>query len=181
MDDVRHRWYTPADCAAILHAMPQGKTWRASCPVHGGERNDTLSIREGIDKYGNPCTCLHCFAHDCAIEDICAAMGIEVRNLFAIHPVYAGKTQRHPRAHSPRIDRLKTMDTPTPDDIAQVMLEEMIITDPPFIQECYPARQALWKLAQDSPQKKALFTRALRDAGINVLLFWNNLASEMKD
>jgi len=174
-----HRWYTPADCAAILLAVKHGTHWRAPCPVHGGDSTDCLSIREGRDRHGNPMTLLHCHAHHCAIEDICADMGIAVRNLFCIHPDYAQATRHAPRAHSPRIDRLKQMEEPTPDDIALILLEEMIVSDPPFILECQPARQKLWELAQASPWIKAQYTRALRTAQIYPVQFWQQLAREM--
>src|SRR4029453_13644387 len=95
---------------------------------------------------------LHCFAHDCDIEDICAEMGIEVRNLYSIQPDYAKATKHVPRAKSPRIDKLKHMEQPTPDEIAQILLEEMIVSDPAFIHECAPARQKLWQLAHVSPK-----------------------------
>src|SRR5262245_47831331 len=120
-----HRWYTPADCSSLLMGMRYGDHYRAPCPVHGGENTTALSIREGKDKYGHPCTLLHCFAHECDILDLCEAMGIELRNLFAINPVYARETRHAPRSRSPRIERLKAMEEPSPDEIAQIMLEEM--------------------------------------------------------
>src|SRR5262245_60268293 len=104
-----HRWYTPAACAALLLGMQHGTTWRAPCPVHGGASTTPLHIGEGRDRDGHPMTLLHCFAHQCSVEAICAAMGIEVRNLFCIHPDYARETRSAPRARSPRLDRLKGM------------------------------------------------------------------------
>lgn len=172
-----HRWYTPADCAAMLLAVKHGDQWRAPCPVHGGESTDALSIRQRTDRYGNPATYLHCFAHHCHIEDICAAMGIELRNLFSIHPVYAEKTRHVPRAHSPRINRLKAMEEPTQDEIAQILLEEMIVSDPEWIQTCAPARQKMWELAQDSHVKRAFIT-ALEAAHIVQRPFWETLRAE---
>jgi hypothetical protein len=175
-----HRWYTPADCAAMLLAMRHGKSYRGPCPVHGGESTDCLSITEGTDKYGHPCTVIKCFAHDCHILDICESMDIELKNLFAITLDYARETQRAPRAHSPRIDRLKSMEEPSPDEIAQIMLEEMIVSDPAFIQECQPARQKMWELASASPKAKEALTKALYHAHLSPAPFWKTLAAEME-
>ena len=175
-----HRWYTPADCAAMLLAVRHGNGYRAPCPVHGGESTDCLSIREGKDEQGNPCTLIHCFAHDCDIRDICEEMGIRLCNLFAIQPRYARETRRAPRAHSPRIDRLKSMDEPTPDEIAQILLEEMIVSDPQWIEECTPAREKMWALAQASPKAKEALTKALYHGHLSPALFWQTLAAEME-
>ena len=174
-----HVWYTPADCSAMLLGMRHGDHYRAPCPLHPGNPT-SLSIREGKDRHGHPCTLMKCFAHDCAIEDICAAMGIELRNLFCVHPDYARANRHVPRAHSPRIDRLKTMEEPTPDEIAAILLEEMIVSDPAWIQECAPARQKMWELAQQSPRNRECFTQALRQVRINALRFWDTLAREQE-
>jgi len=160
--------------------VKHGSTWRAPCPVHGGDSTTALSIREVTDRYGHPKTSLHCFAHDCAIEDICAAMGIEVANLYSIQPDYAHATRYAPRARSPRIDKLKHMEDPTPDDIAQILLEEMIVSDPAFIQECAPARQKLWELAQQSATARDAFNRALRTAHLLPFRFWDQLGHEQR-
>ena len=176
----QHRWYSPADCAALLNGVPRGNQWRALCPAHGGDNPSTLSIREGTDRYGHPKTSLKCFAHDCTAEDICAAMGIEVRQLYSIQEEYAKATQYAPRAKSPRIDKLKQMEEPTADDIAQILLEEMIVSDPAFIQECPPAREKLWELAEADPRAKAAFTRALAEAKYIPSIFWRTLAAEHK-
>ena len=176
-----HVWYTPADCAAMLDATPQGDRWRARCPAHGGDNRDALSIAQGRDAYGNPMTLLHCFAHECSIEDICAAMGLTVRNLFCLQPQYAKATRNQPRARSPRVEKLRHATTPyTPDEIAQLLLEEMIRSDPVWIEECVPARAMLWELAQKSPLAREAFTGALRQAQIPVMRFWDVLAHEHK-
>lgn len=174
-----HRWYTPADCAALLLAVRHGASYRAPCPVHGGDSTTCLSITQRTDRYGNPCTWIKCFAHDCPITDLCAAMGIELRNLFAIHPDYARATQSVPRARSPRIERLKTMEEPTPDAIVQIMLEEMIVSDPAFIEACLPARHKMWELASASPRAKEALTKALYLTHLTPGLFWKTLAAEM--
>lgn len=175
-----HRWLPPAQIATILDGHAHGDHYRAKCPAHGGDNPTSLSIREATDKYGHPCTRLHCFAHGCSREAICAAIGIPVRCLYAIHPAYAKETRNHPRARSPRVERLKTMDEPSPDEIAQILLEEMIVSDPEWIQTCAPARQKMWALAQASPKAREMFTRALRDARLNAMQFWDTLASEME-
>ena len=173
-----HRWYTAADCAAMLLAMKHGDSWRAPCPVHRGDSTTALHIFESTDKYGNPKTVLYCHAHQCPRAAICAEMGIEVKNLYAIHPQYARETRHALRARSPRIDRLKSMDEPTPDEIAQILLEEMIVSDPEFIEECQPARQKMWQLAQASAVAREQLTKALWAAHINAPTFWRKLAAE---
>ena len=136
-DPVAHHWYTPAECAALLGGEAHGEKWRAPCPAHGGSNPTALGIAQGRDRDGNPMTLLHCFANQCPIEDICAAMGIEVKALFCIHPTYARATRHLPRTRSPRIAQIKRRTdqlTPlTPDEMAQVMLEEMIVSDPQWI------------------------------------------------
>jgi len=173
-----HVWYSPADCAALLEATRHGDHWRAPCPAHHGDNPQALQISEGRDSYGNPATLLHCFAHACSIEDICAAMGIHLRNLFCIQPAYAKATRNAPRARSPRIARLKQRETCEPNDIAQVLLEEMIVSDPQWIHECAPARAKMWELASSSHQAREALTRALREARITPSRFWARLASE---
>lgn len=177
---AEHRWYTPADCSALVLGVQHGRRYCAPCPACQSSRTDALSITEGTDRDGHPMTLLHCFAHQCPIEDICAAMGIEVRNLFCLHPDYARATRAAPRARSPRIDRLKAMEDATPDAIAQILLEELIISDPPFIQECAPARQKMWELAQASPKTKEALTKALYDAHLSPVYFWETLAADVE-
>lgn len=174
----QHVWYRPADIAAMLDGVQHGDKWRAVCPAHGGENQQALGIAQGTDRDGHPMTLLHCFAHACPVEDICAALGIAVRNLFCIHPTYAREHRNSPRARSPRIARLKAMQEPSPDAIAQIMLEEMIVSDPAFIQECAPARQKMWELAQASHESRKRLTVALSAAGLLPTPFWNTLACE---
>ncbi len=173
-----HRWYTPADCSVLLLGVKHGQGYRAPCPVCHDPRTDALSLREGRDRDGHPMTLLHCFAQGCDIQDLCAVMGIEVRNLFYIHPDYAKATRGTPRARSPRIDRLKAMEEPSPDEIAQILLEEMIVSDPAFIQECVPARQKMWELAQASHRNKEALTKTLFEAHLSPGTFWQTLAAE---
>jgi hypothetical protein len=177
----QHIWYTPAECAAMLGGNQHGEKWRAPCPAHGGENKTALGIAQGRDRDGNPMTLLHCFARECPVEDICAAMGIEVKNLFCIQPHYARATRHAPRSRSPRIARMRQQPNPlTPDEIAQVLLEEMIVSDPAWIEECAPARAKLWELAQRSHHIREAFTRALRTAGLIPSTFWRTLARDHK-
>ena len=176
--DIPHRFYSAETLADLLHGQPYGGGWRAACPAHAGDNPTSLSIRAGTDQYGNPCTLLHCFSEQCDIKDICAALGIKVLNLFAIQPSYARETRRAPRAHSPRIDRLKGMAEPTADEIALILLEEMIISDPEFIQTCEPARRKMLALANASHQARHTLTKALRAAHILPTTFWDQLRAE---
>lgn len=173
-----HVWYSPADCAALLEATKHGDHWRASCPAHHGDNPLSLRISEGRDSHGNPATLLHCFAHECSIEEICAAMGIHLRNLFCIHPTYAKATKNAPRARSSRIERLRQRQTCEPNDIAQMLLEEMIVSDPTFIEECAPARVKMWELASTSSAAREGFNRALREIRLTPARFWEELARE---
>jgi hypothetical protein len=177
-ETMPHTWFTAADLAAQLSARQHGDHWRAACPAHGGENPQALKIKEGTDSQGNPMTLLHCYAHQCPIEAICAALGIQVVNLFCIHPTYAKATRHAPRAKSPRLDKLKSIPEPSRDDIAQILLEEMIVSDPEWIQTCAPARAELWALAQQSLATKSAFFVALKTAGIAVNPFWRALAAE---
>jgi hypothetical protein len=175
-----HHWYTPAECAAMLGGEAHGDRFRAPCPAHRGSNPTALGIAQGRDRDGNPMTLLHCFANQCPVEDICAAMGLEVKDLFCIHPIFARDHRHVPRARSPRVSRLRTMQEPSPDDIAQILLEEMIVSDPPWIQACAPARAKLWELAQASHKTRALFSHALHIAGLRPSSFWDVLAREME-
>jgi hypothetical protein len=178
---TQHVWYSPADIAAMLDAAQYGGTWRAACPAHGGSNRTALGIAQGRDKDGNPMTLLHCFASECSVEDICAALGIQVKNLFCIHPTYAHATRHARRARSPRIHRLRTMpQAASPDEIAQILLEEMIMSDPAWIAECAPARKKMWELAQASPNARALLTDALHTARLNPARFWDALTRDME-
>jgi hypothetical protein len=176
-----HIWFTPHQIAVILDGRQRGSQYRAKCPAHDGDNPESLSIREGKDKNNNPCTLLHCFAQGCKVEDICAAMGIPVRCLFAIQEEYGRATRDGLRAHSPRINRLKSLEEPSPDEIAQILLEEMIVSDPAWIQECTPAREKMWELAEASPKARAALTRALREAGFRPTLFWEQLTQDREE
>jgi hypothetical protein len=54
-----------------------GAGWMARCPAHA-DRSASLSIRQGDGGR----VLLHCFA-GCAVEAICAAAGIKMRDLFS--------------------------------------------------------------------------------------------------
>ena len=52
-------------------------SWLACCPSHG-DKNPSMSISEGNDGR----ILVHCFSHECSIEDITAAVGMEVKDLM---------------------------------------------------------------------------------------------------
>jgi hypothetical protein len=177
---VAHHWYTPAECAAMLGGKPHGERFRAPCPAHASSNPTALGIAQGRARDGNPMTLLHCFARDCSVEDICAAMGIAVHELFCIHPTYARATRYAPRTGSKRLAQMKRQKDPlTPDEMAQVMLEEMIVSDPAWIETCAPARAKMWELAQASPKARAQLSHALRQAGFSPALFWDTLGGNL--
>jgi hypothetical protein len=68
----------------------EGNQWKALCPAHA-DKNPSLSLREGNGK-----VLLHCFA-GCAVESICAALGIKISDLFT--------EPREPRKREPGIVR----------------------------------------------------------------------------
>ena len=67
----------------------------------------------------------------------------------------------------------------TPDEIALVMLEEMIVSDPQWIQECAPAgpRCGNWRRRHHEPWRSSL--TALKKAGFNPELFWETLGQNL--
>jgi len=59
--------------------------WRACCPAHGGNNSSGLSI--GVGEYG--CVLLRCW-QGCSVEQVAAALGLEMTNLFPPRPQRAG-------------------------------------------------------------------------------------------
>jgi hypothetical protein len=57
-----------------------GAGWIALCPAHP-DRNPSLSVRKQ-----NGRILLHCFA-GCAVQSICAALGLDLSDLFATPPL----------------------------------------------------------------------------------------------
>src|SRR5262245_32461460 len=173
-----HCWYTPDDCADLLQAVKHGTGWRARCPVHGGDNPQSLHIWASTDQYAHPMTSIYCHAQHCARADLCAALGIEERQLYSFDPRANGRSLGLPAGRSPRIAKLKGLPNPTPDDIVQAILEEEIVADPEWIETCAPARKKLWELAQQTPEIKGAFTRALVAAHLVPSVFWKTLARE---
>jgi|SRR5262245_5301254 len=56
----------------------EGDDFIAMCPSHDDRRRQSLSIREAEDSR----VLIHCFA-GCAVEDILAARGLTMRDLFS--------------------------------------------------------------------------------------------------
>jgi len=70
---------TPEQIAGIFHARPAGLDhWRAKCPAHQGKTLTSLGIARGEDGR----TLIKCWG-GCAVNDICAAAGIKISDLFA--------------------------------------------------------------------------------------------------
>ena len=176
-----HTWHTPEELAERLGAQKYREGWRARCPAHGGDNPSALSIKRGTDKHGNPCTLLYCHSHQCDIRAICEALGLTLVSLFCIQPTYARVTRLQPRSHDPRIERLKFSRTPqSQDDLAQVMLESMIVSDPGFLAACPPARETMWRLAQE-PARKPGLVKALIEAALPVRATLDALRAELGD
>lgn len=69
-----------------------GRGWMARCPAHD-DRKPSLSVREGDDSR----ILVHCFA-GCLVGDICAALGLAMRNLFpASEPLPRSQREVHPK------------------------------------------------------------------------------------
>jgi hypothetical protein len=68
---------TTSEIAHRLNAQTRGSRFLARCPAHD-DRRPSLSLREGSGGR----TLLHCFA-GCSAEEIVAALGLEVSDLFA--------------------------------------------------------------------------------------------------
>jgi hypothetical protein len=76
------------------------------------------------------------------------------------------------------VERLKALEEPSADEIAQIMLEEMIVSDPAWIQECAPARQKMWELAQASSESFRQLRKAVLQSGLEPNEFWQALEAE---
>jgi hypothetical protein len=174
---AKHHWVTAAAFATLLEGRRIGDHYVARCPAHD-DTHPSLDIAEKLDKYGNPMTVMICRARGCAVEAICAAVGIPVRALFSVQQGYAQETARLPRTHSPRLAHIKATNTLPLGGVAAVMLEEMIRSDPDFLRECPPARQTLWELVSASPALRRHFRRVLAEVGIPPQTLWHTLEEE---
>lgn len=105
--------------------------WVARCPAHD-DRNPSLSIAEGEDGR----ILLHCFA-GCSVENICSALGIEVRDLYpggegyistrntipTFRPEAEKRTNQGSKTTPPNFRPFS--DLPTPSDHLGLTLEEL--------------------------------------------------------
>ena len=80
--------------------------WRARCPVHQGRSRTSLSMREG-----HAAVLLHCFA-GCTLEEVCAALGLAVRDLFwdSSGDCYPRRQARRPAREGLRQPRQEAID-----------------------------------------------------------------------
>lgn len=68
---------TALQVAEMLHARPSGRgRWLARCPAHN-DRHPSLTITQGRDA-----TLLRCWSAGCTVEQIVAAVGLQMRDLF---------------------------------------------------------------------------------------------------
>ena len=180
MPPHNHIWTTPEAFVLLLDGVSKhGDHWRAKCPAHCGDNPSSLKIWQGTDRNGNAKTSLHCFAHGCKQEDICTAVGVPERNLYAVQEEYGRRPRGYQR--SPWIEAWRKGQEPDdPDITARMLLCEMIVSDPEFIQTCEPARQKMWELAQASVHARDMFTRALIQARLVPSTFWQKLEDEQK-
>lgn len=181
MREYEHIFYSAETLAQRLGGRRAGRnTWRAKCPAHQGDNPTSLSITTRRTDDGYPITLLHCHAHDCRLEDICAALDIPLSGLWAVPP--AKMTRRPlPSYSSPRLHAFALRETPgDADEIATLLLEEMIVSDPEWMATCREARTVLWQLSRDHERRMG-FEQALIDAKLDPLVFWRTLAAEQGD
>ncbi len=62
----------------LEYVRQKGDSYRARCPVHGGDSRDSLSIREADDGK----ILIHCHAHQCPPLEIVNVCGLEMTDLF---------------------------------------------------------------------------------------------------
>lgn len=89
---------TAPELAQRLGGIRRGGRWQAHCPAHE-DTTPSLSLREGRDRYGQPCTLLKCHA-GCSLEALCTALGITPRQLFAVSRI-ASSPATSPRHRAP--------------------------------------------------------------------------------
>jgi hypothetical protein len=75
-DPLRTLW----DALEAHGCRPHGREYefRARCPAHDGDNPTALSVGVGADGRA----VLWCFAHECDVEAITAALGLSVADLF---------------------------------------------------------------------------------------------------
>lgn len=77
--------------------------WMSRCPAHNGE-GQSLAITDKDNGY----ILIHCFAHECEVSDILAAVGMSVGDLFPERLPY--RAPGRPHAHGlPALDVLRVM------------------------------------------------------------------------
>jgi hypothetical protein len=89
------------DLLARLEGVRQrGSGWLAKCPAHQPDMNPSLSIHEG-----DRGVLLHCFT-GCTLEEICTALGLQVRDLFFDSGRLDPRAQQETRAR--RVQKTRT-------------------------------------------------------------------------
>jgi hypothetical protein len=76
MDPLRTVWDMLERAGCDPHGRPYD--FRARCPNHDGEHIEALHVSIG----GDGRVLLHCHAHGCSVESICAALGLSLSHLF---------------------------------------------------------------------------------------------------
>lgn len=158
-----HRYYSAAEVAALCqHARATTPTtWRAACPVHNGDNPTSLHISQGLDK-----TLVHCFAHQCTPEAICAALGLPLQSLSMV-PASLPPTpaRRATPPATPTARQIATSaDAPmTGDDLMLAMLLDTLDTDLSLLE--VPDARALFAAALHHPVKKAMIEHRLKQLG----------------
>jgi hypothetical protein len=78
---------------------PHGEPWnfRSRCPAHDGENPNALHVSVGCDGQA----ILWCFAHQCGAEQIVAAVGLQMHDLF---PAGHRRARRRPLPDACRAD-----------------------------------------------------------------------------
>ncbi len=72
-----------------LHKV-SGDRWRAICPVCGERNANTLSV--GVSPTG--AVLVKCFESECSVDSICAALGVDIADLFPPREARSGPLPR---------------------------------------------------------------------------------------
>ena len=175
--ETPHHWYSPSELATRLDARPAGDGWRARCPAHAGDNPAALSIREGVSADGTPLTLLHCFVADCDIAAICAALAIPLAGLWCVRPDAPRRTRENTRSVARTVQTRAPQAPLSRDDIAEILLCEMIPSDPQWFWSCQGAQETCWRLGLSVPRRFRL-SAAFAQAGWRVADVWHRLTRE---
>lgn len=150
---LAHNYSTEAPVDRLLGRLDKVKStgqgkWQALCSAHG-DRNRSLSVRETDDGT----VLVHCFA-GCAVTDVLAAVGLEMRDLFP---------PQQPDARSPLRPGQRWVPRDALEAVAHEALLVVVVADDVH-QGRKPTDADMQRLAQAAGRIRA----AAREVGANV-------------